>query len=313
MPERKFQWYNGIALTLALIFALFPIFWMVSTSFKPSDEWVKVPAVWVSGKATTENYLTVLAPEVLLEQRGGLQQYTEEGEVTEERTQAQSSAGGATADFLTKSAWQAIYGSLILSSLATALSIVVGLMAALAIARYRFGGNFTPFFILSARMFPPAAIAIPFVVMFSDVGASDTFWGLILVYAAVTVPFSTWMLKSFIDELPHEIEEAAMMDGLSRWKAHLVVTIPLIKGGLVATTLFIFILNWSEFLFALVLTYNKVTTIPVQMAKYFSATEGLLYGAQAALATVSIIPLVIVGFLIQKHLVRGLTLGAIKR
>ena len=312
MPGQKFTLFNGIGLLLALIFALFPVLWMVSTSFKPSNEWVKVPAVWVSGSPTMDNYLTVLAPEVLLEERGGLDQYDEDGNV-KEREAGSGSAGGAMADFLTKSAWQSIYGSLILASGGTALSIIVGLMAALAIARYKFGGNFTPFFILSARMFPPAAIAVPFVVMFSDVGASDTYWGLILVYGAVTVPFSTWMLKSFIDDLPHEIEEAAMMDGMSRWKAHFFVTVPLIKGGLVATTLFIFILNWSEFLFALVLTYNKVSSIPVEMAKYFSATEGLLYGAQAALASVSIIPLVIIGFLIQKHLVRGLTLGAIKR
>jgi len=104
-----------------------------------------------------------------------------------------------------------------------------------------------------------------------------------------------------------------MMDGFSRWGAHLKVTVPLIKGGIIATTLFILILNWSEFLFALILTYTKVQTIPVQLSKYFSATEGTLYGVQAALAMVSIIPLVIIGFFIQRHLVRGLTLGAIKR
>ncbi|MGD9536983.1 MAG: carbohydrate ABC transporter permease [Alphaproteobacteria bacterium] len=310
MPERRFTWYNGIGLTLALIFALFPVFWMVSTSFKPQSEWVKKPPVWVSGQATVENYLTVLWPSVLLEKRGGLRQYDEGGEG--ERTES-TGIGGAVGDILTKSAWQSIWGSIIISTAATALSIIVGLMSAISISRYRFGGNVTPFFILSGRMFPPIAIAIPFVVMFSNVGATDTYWGLILAYAAVTVPFSTWMLKSFIDDLPKEIEEAAMMDGMSRWGAHLRITIPLIKGGIIATTLFILILNWSEFLFALVLTYTKVTTIPVQLSKYFSATEGALYGVQAALATVSIVPLVVIGFFIQKHLVRGLTLGAIKR
>lgn len=310
MPPKKFTWYNGIGLTLALIFALFPVFWMVSTSFKPSNEWVKQPPVWISGNATVENYLTILWPSVLLEKRGGLTQYTEEGE---QKVAETTGVGGAVGDILTKSAWHAIWGSIIISVFATALSIIVGLMAALSISRYRFGGNTTPFFILSGRMFPPIAIAIPFVVMFSDVGATDTYWGLILAYAAVTVPFSTWMLKSFIDDLPKEIEEAAMMDGLSRWMAHVKITVPLIKGGIIATTLFILILNWSEFLFALILTYTKVATIPVQLAKYFSATEGALYGVQAALATVSIVPLVIIGFFIQKHLVRGLTLGAIKR
>ena len=312
MHRSKFTWYNGIGLTAGLLFAVFPIFWMVSTSFKTSNEWVTSPPTWISSNATVENYLMVLAPQLLLKERGGLTQYTEEGERREERSDVGVS-GGAVADFFLRSAWPGIRGSIILSVSATALSIIVGLMAAISISRYRFGGNFTPFFILAGRMFPPIAIAIPFVVMFSEVGATDTYWGLILAYAAVTVPFSTWMLKSFIDELPPEIEEAAMMDGYSRWEAHLKVTLPLIKGGVIATTLFIFILNWSEFLFALVLTYTKVTTIPVQLSKYFSATEGALYGVQAALATVSIVPLVIVGFFIQKHLVRGLTLGAIKR
>lgn len=312
MPERKFTWYNGIGLTAALLFAIFPVFWMVSTSFKTSNEWVTSPPTWISANATAENYLMVLAPQLLLQKKGGLTQYTEEGERREERADVGVS-GGAIADFFLRSAWPGIRGSIIISVFATALSIVVGLMAAISISRYRFGGNFTPFFILAGRMFPPIAIAIPFVVMFSEVGATDTYWGLILAYAAVTVPFSTWMIKSFIDELPPEIEEAAMMDGMSRWEAHLKVTVPLIKGGLIATALFIFILNWSEFLFALVLTYTKVTTIPVQLSKYFSATEGALYGVQAALATVSIVPLVVIGFFIQKHLVRGLTLGAIKR
>jgi multiple sugar transport system permease protein len=258
-----------------------------------------------------DNYLTILAPHILLERRGGTQQHGGEG-LSGSKDDAVS---GATADILNRSAWPGIKGSVIISISATILSIVVGLMAAISISRYRFGGNFTPFFILAGRMFPPIAIAIPFVIMFGPkvFDITDTYIGLILAYAAVTVPFSTWMLKSFVDDLPHEIEEAAMMDGYSRWRAHFTVTVPLIKGGIIATTLFIFILNWSEFLFALILTYTNVQTIPVTLSKYFSATEGTLYGVQAALAMVSIVPLVIVGFFIQKHLVRGLTLGAIKR
>ena len=321
MPARKFGVGSAIGLSLGLLFAVFPLFWMVSTSFKPNAEWIRTPPVWVSENGTVTNYLAILWPSLLLEERGGLGQYTEEGERksktdTDTATSTRNVVGGAAvADFLTKSAWQSIWGSIIVSVFSTILSIVVGFMAAIAIARYRFGGNITPFFILSGRMFPPIAIAIPFVVMFSAPGieATDTYWGLILAYAAVTVPFSTWMLKSFIDELPQEIEEAAMMDGMSRWGAHLRVTVPLIKGGLIATALFIFILNWSEFLFALVLTYTNVETIPVKLSKYFSATSGQQYGIQAALACVSIVPLVIVGFFIQRHLVRGLTLGAIKR
>ncbi len=311
MPGRKFTPFNFIGLLAGLLFAVFPIFWMVSTSFKVRSEWVTSPPTWISSRPTVDNYLTILAPQVLLERRGGTQQHGAEG-FGGERDDA---AGGAIADFLNRSAWPGIKGTVIISVSATILSIVVGLMAAISISRYRFGGNFTPFFILAGRMFLPIAIAIPFLIMFGPkiFDITDTYFGLIVAYAAVTVPFSTWMLKSFVDELPPEIEEAAMMDGYSRWGAHLKVTVPLIKGGIIATSLFILILNWSEFLFALVLTYTNVQTIPVQLSKYFSATEGTLYGVQAALAMVSIVPLVIIGFFIQRHLVRGLTLGAIKR
>lgn len=104
-----------------------------------------------------------------------------------------------------------------------------------------------------------------------------------------------------------------MMDGRSRFEAHLFVTAPLIKGGLFATALFIFILNWSEFLFALVLSYTNLETIPVRLAKYVTATAGTLYGVQAALAVLAMAPLVVAGFLIQKHLARGMTFGAVKR
>jgi multiple sugar transport system permease protein len=206
-----------------------------------------------------------------------------------------------------------VRGSLLASIVATALSILIGLLAAIGLARYGNGGRSTALIILSGRMFPPAAIAVPFVIIYSSIGLIDTYAGLIAIYVAATLPFSTWMLKSFVDDLPREIEEAAMVDGRSRLAAHLTVTIPLIRGGLFATAMFIFILNWSEFMFALVLSYTSVITIPVQLAKYVTATAGTLYGVQAALAVLAMVPLVIAGFLIQSHLARGMTFGAVKR
>jgi len=280
---------STVGLIAAVLFAVLPVFWMVSTSFKQPGEWVVAPPIWISENPTWDNYIAVLFPNA-----AGVDTGTGVGRVSE-------------------SAWRAITGSVLVASVATILSISVGFLAAVSISRYRIGGNTTPMFILSGRMFPPVAIAIPFLVMFTAVGLSDTYVGLILSYVAFTVPFSTWMLKSFVDELPKEIEEAAMIDGLSRIRAHINVTIPLIKGGIVATGLFIFILNWSEFLFALVLTTKDVITIPVQLSKYFTASAGQLYGVQAALGTIAVIPLVIIGFFIQSHLVRGLTFGAIKR
>jgi multiple sugar transport system permease protein len=286
MSDRPLTLPLALLLGLVTVITLFPVFWILMTAIKPPTDWNAVPAIWVPNEPTLVNFRTLFDPEAL----------------------SVYGVGGVS-----KAATQAVFGSLLASIVATALSVGIGLAAAIALSRYSGGGRATPLIILSGRMFPPAAIAVPFVIIFSTIGLIDTYFGLIAIYIAVTLPFSTWMLKSFIDEVPKEVEEAAMLDGLTRVWAHLTVTIPLIKGGLFATTLFIFILNWSEFLFALVLSYTTIETIPVRLAKYVTATAGTLYGVQAALAVLAMVPLVIAGFLIQNHLARGMTFGAVKR
>ncbi|HEY9214888.1 MAG TPA: carbohydrate ABC transporter permease [Ancylobacter sp.] len=286
MLTRRLSWPLAAVLLAALVVTLFPVFWIVMTAIKPPTDWNAAPAIWVPSDPTLVNFQTLFDPDAIRAYGvGGVSQ-------------------AATASVL---------GSLLASTVATALSVLVGLFAAIGISRYGNGGRATPLIILSGRMFPPAALAVPFVIIFSSVGLIDTYTGLIAIYVAATLPFSTWMLKSFVDDLPREIEEAAMIDGRSRLMAHLTITIPLIRGGLFATTMFIFILNWSEFMFALVLSYTDVITIPVQLAKYVTATAGTLYGVQAALAVLAMLPLVIGGFLIQSHLARGMTFGAVKR
>jgi multiple sugar transport system permease protein len=121
------------------------------------------------------------------------------------------------------------------------------------------------------------------------------------------------MIRSFIDEVPVEIEGAAMLYGMGPLRAFLTVTLPLVKGGILATALFIFILNWSEFLFALTLTQGEIVTVTVQVANYVSASSGKLYGVQAAMGTISTLPVILFGYIIQNHLVRGLSFGAVKR
>ena len=286
MLARRLTWPLAIVLAAALILTLFPVFWIISTALKPPTDWNTVPAIWFSAHPTIVNFLTLFDPDAL----------------------RVYGVGGVS-----QAAPAAVGGSILASIVSTVLSVAIGLLSAIGISRYGGGGQATALIILSGRMFPPAAIAVPFVIIFSSVGTIDTYSGLIAIYVAVTLPFSTWMLKSFVDELPREIEEAAMIDGRSRLMAHLTVTIPLIRGGLFATTMFIFILNWSEFMFALVLSYTNVITIPVQLAKYVTATAGTLYGVQAALAVLAMVPLVIAGFLIQSHLARGMTFGAVKR
>ncbi|KUG28044.1 hypothetical protein ASZ90_002093 [hydrocarbon metagenome] len=286
MPAKKLSLFQAALLAMALAVVLFPVFWILMTAIKPPTDWNASPAIWVPSEPTLINFKTLFDPNALMEY----------------------GVGGVS-----QSATRAVFGSILASVTATALSVLIGLFAAIGISRYGTESKSTPLIILSGRMFPPAAIAVPFVIIFSNIGLTDSYVGLIAIYVAATLPFSTWMLKSFVDDLPREIEEAAMIDGKSRMRAHLTVTIPLIRGGLFATTMFIFILNWSEFMFALVLSYTNVNTIPVQLAKYVTATAGTLYGVQAALAVLAMVPLVVVGYLIQGHLARGMTFGAIKQ
>lgn len=286
MPNRRLTPLLALILALALVVTLFPVFWVMMTSLKPPTDWNAAPAVWLPSDPTLVNFQTLFDPTAL-------ETYGLSG--------------------VSQPATPSILGSILSATVATALSILIGLASAIGLSRYAKLSKWTPLVILSGRMFPPAAIAVPFVIMFSSVKLIDTYIGLIAIYVAVTLPFSTWMLKSFVDDLPREIEQAAMLDGRSRLMAHLTVTIPLIKGGVFATAMFIFILNWSEFMFALVLSYTNVTTIPVQLAKYVTATAGTLYGVQAALAVLAMLPLILVGYAIQGNLARGMTFGAVKR
>ena len=279
MRQTPFRWYHAIGLTIALVFALFPIFWMVSTSFKPTHEWAATPPVWITSNPTLANY----SPLIEVDFNTGW-----------------VDGNGAS--------WRALLHSFIIASAATVISLLIGGMAAIGFSRYRAGGHALALAILTVRGIPTVVVAIPLLIMFGWLGLRDTHIGLILAYAAFTVPFAFWMLKSFVDEIPAEIEEAAMMDGMSRWLAHIRVTLPLMKGGVVATALFIFILNWSEFLLAVVLTEKTVVTMPINMFLYSG-----VFGIQAALATIAALPIVVVGLLIHKHLARGFTLGAIKR
>jgi multiple sugar transport system permease protein len=275
-----------ITLILVTVFVLLPVYWMVSTAFKPIDEWTAFPPIWLTARPTLDNFRSVLG---LI--KGSVLHPTE--------------STGAGPAFLK---------GMFVSVAATFLSVGAGSMAAYAISRYKkIFGNFMPLFILSARMFPPIAILIPLIVMYSYVGGIDTFWGLIVAYAGFTIPFSVWMMKSFIDEVPKEIEEAAIMEGMGNFEVFYKVTLPITKTGFYVTALFIFILNWSEFLFAVSLSYERVQTPPVFLANLVSSVAGSLYGPQAALGIFIIIPTVIFGYLIQKHLARGFTFGALKR
>jgi multiple sugar transport system permease protein len=292
--ERSWATYlKRTAVSIAIVIAFFPIFWLASTSFKPLDEWQKFPPVWISSQPTLQNYRIVFAPKA-----------------AQEFAAKQS---GAISYKVSGSAWKAFGDSAVIAIGATILSVVLGTLAAYSIVRFHTGGDNFPFQFLTVRMFPPIAVVVPMVVLFSMLRLSDTYIGLILAYTAFTLPFSIWMIRSFIEEVPEELEGAALIYGMRPLDAFLKVTFPLIRGGVLATALFVFILNWSEFLFALTLTTGHVVTVTLQVANYVSASSGKLYGVQAAMGTVSTLPVILFGYLIQRHLVRGLSFGAIKR
>jgi multiple sugar transport system permease protein len=266
---------------------LFPVYWIATMAFKPQDEWSPVGEVyWVPAHWTLENFREIFGHQ---KQTGFIQTGTSANSV------------------------QPIVHSLVTAVGGTALAMLVGVFAAYGIARFRAGGRMLPFQILQLRMFPPIAVIIPLLIMFAYLGLVDTYWGLILVYAGVTFPFAVWLLRSFFQEVPKEISEAAIVDGCSQWGAFFKAVLPQVKGGLAATALFVFILNWSDFLIALVLTQSNVLTAPVFLNQLQSAAAGQEYGPQAALGLILILPPAIFGLAIQRYLVRGLTFGAIKR
>jgi len=278
------RWLTIVVLAVAFGF---PLYWTLTMAFKPEDEWNPPGKVfWWPEHWTTANFENIL----------GIQ--------------------GQSSTFFTgrtKSAIVPIEHSLIAATFGTLLALAIGIFAAYGIARFRSGGRVLPFQILQLRMFPPIAIIIPLLFMWVYLGLWDTLEGLIILYAAVTFPFVVWLLRSFFQEVPREVAEAAIVDGCTYWGAFFKAVLPQIKGGLAATALFVFILNWSDFVIALVMTQNNAVTAPVYLQSLQGGSSGQEYGLQAALAIILILPPAIFGLAIQRYLVRGLTFGAIKR
>ena len=206
---------------------------------------------------------------------------------------------------------RAFVNSLIVVPISTLASLLIGFFAAYSVSRFKTGGPTLPLFVLTTRMFPPVAFAVPLLVYYRLLGLIDTRLGLILMYTAFTIAFSLWMMRGFIDGVPRSVEEAAILDGASPWRALFTITLPLVRGGLAATGLFVFILNWTEFLFAQIFTSREAITIPVQVSRYTGAV-GRFYGPMAALGVVASIPVVIAGYIIQRHLVTGFTFGLVR-
>lgn len=204
------------------------------------------------------------------------------------------------------------YNSLIVSIGTTSISLVVGTLAAYALARFRIrGSEDISFFILSIRMFPPIAASIPIFLFMKKLQLLDTRLALIGAYTVFNLPFVVWMMREFIMSIPVEFEEAAMVDGLTRMQAFRRILLPLLGPSLVAVAIFCMIFSWSEFLFAFLLTQTKAKTMPVSISEFITWRE-VTWEQVSAAGTALIIPVLAFSLIVQKYLVRGLSFGAIK-
>lgn len=285
--QKAFGIFRYTILLLWLVVVVFPLFWIVATSFKPDSEWFAWPPVYWSDNPTLSNYMSVW---------GGVQEYTE--------TQYIQSF---------QRPFKALGNSLIISLISTTLAVTFGSIIAYGVSRYRILSETRMFQLLMLRMVPPIVIVAPLSLYYASMNLLDTVTGLVIIYSVTTLPYAVWMTKSFIDEVPMEVEQAAEILGASRWRTLFEIVLPLVRSGLVATFLFILILTWSEYLLALILSKTEVVTLPIELSKYQGSSEGRVYGRQAALAVGITLPLIVIGFLIRKHLARGFSFGMVRR
>ncbi|MBV9221012.1 MAG: carbohydrate ABC transporter permease [Methylobacteriaceae bacterium] len=264
-----------LAACLFVGFGLFPLYMMITTSLKTDQQTFAWPPVWLFTPRFQSYYNALFV------------------------------FGGRSADHY-------LFNSLVVTLSSSALAVFLGAMAAYGLARFRFRGNRdVAFYILSTRFAPPVGFIVPIYLMVQRSGLLDTQIALIVVYTSMNLSFVTWILRGFFLEIPIEIEEAALVDGYTRWQIFLRVALPLVRPGLAATAILSAIFSWNEFLFASILAPGDAATIPVYLAG-FSASMNIDWGEYMAVGTMAVLPIMIFTLALQRHLVRGLTFGAVR-
>jgi len=260
-----------ILIVIGLIW-LFPAIWMGFTSFKTQVQTFQIPPVWFF-KPVIENYNDL---------------------------------------FFASSINKYLYNSIIIASSSTVICLFLGSLAAFSLARFRIRRkDDIAFWMLSTRMFPPIASAIPLYLLLRQFQLLDTHLGLIVVYLSLNLGFATWMMRGFFNDLPVAIEESAMIDGCSRYGVFFRIVLPLSVPGLAATAILCFIFAWNEFLFALLFTGRVAKTMPVVLSGYITET-GIRWGALTAASVLTAAPTILLAIIAQRYIIRGLTLGAVK-
>lgn len=268
-------------IVLVLGFIVFPIAWMILTSFKPADAVMVSPPRFLF-TPTLDNYVHAIYDKNFL--------------------------------FYIKN-------TLFISVTSTIIVVITGSLAAYSFARYNVGDGHLLFFILSTKMFPAIAVILPYFLIFREVGKTGvgSFLGigldqpgaLIISYTVFNLPFAIWLLVSFFQDIPRELEHSARLDGLTRLKVLAKVVCPLAAPGIAVTGVFTLIFSWNEFLFAYILTRKAASTVTVGVESFFTL-QGILWGPVAAAATISVLPMLIFVLAMQRYMVRGLTFGAVR-
>ena len=256
---------------LMTIIFLFPVYWMFMVSLKTPAEIFHSPPVWYPADLQFENFAVLF----------------KDGDVL------------------------SVWNSLITASISTAISMFLGTICAYSIVRFRTGGENLAIWILSQRMPPPVAIVFPVFLVYAFLRWSDTYHGLIILYVAFNLPYVIWMMRGYIEDIPVELEESALVDGCTRWQVLIKVVLPMVRTGLFATAVFAFIFAWNEFIFALVLTRTEIITFPVQVTQYFGP-QSQFWGKISAMSVLGILPVFFAVATLQRYLVRGISMGALK-
>ncbi len=258
---------------LAVLFFMFPIFWLVTTAFKFGRDAFAIPPQWFFFEFTLRNFQEVLA---------------------------------------TTKISQYVINSIIVSTGATVLSLVLGVPAGYAIARSGSRTlNVAAYFFLLLLMIPPVAMLIPFYLIMRDIHLLGSYAALIILDTVFDAAFVVWMMRSYFADVPKEMEEAALVDGASRFTAFLRVALPLSVPGIVASALYVIIYSWNDFLFALMLTSPATKTVPLGILSSFSAVE-ISWGKMAVMSLFAIAPALIISLFLNRYFIQGATMGATK-
>ena len=278
MRTHRHRWgqagWNAVGIAVSLVLA-FPVYWMVSTAFKPDSGIIALKPEWVPLHPTLKHFRDAMREPYF---------------------------------------WENVKNSLIIVLVTVAIAMVLAFLAAVALAKYRFGGRRLFIVVMiGILMLPQVGLIIPLYVVLARYHLTNTLTGVILTYLTFVLPFAVWTLRGFILGIPKELEEAAMVDGSSRLGAFMRILLPLVAPGLVATSVFAFVTTWNEYIFASVLLSDQSNqTVTVWLSYFYGTSRNTDWGALMAASTLTAIPVVLFFLLVQRRIAFGLTAGSVK-